>query len=225
MGKNLVNSYKGFDSDKDYSIAEAIKLVKELSFEKFDPSIEVSFNLNLNVKKAEEQLRGSIVLPHGVGKVQKMLVIVDQDQHEAVKNMGADYVGDLSIMTKVERENWFDFDYIVTVPEMMPKLAKYGKLLGPKGLMPNPKLGTVTTNIEKTISDIKKGQMEYRTNDNGLVNVSFGKKSFTEKQLIENYDALFKLIKSKRPSTVKGEYIKGISISSTMGPGIRVMKG
>lgn len=224
MNKNMKNSLAKIDKNKIYDIKSAIELVKEVSFEKFDPSIEVSFNLNLNVKQSNQQLRGTIVLPNGTGKAAKVLVIGNREDQEIAKQSGADYSEDIEIMEKVERESWFDFKFIVTTPEYMPKLAKYGKLLGPKGLMPNPKLGTVTTNIKEAVENIKKGQIEYRTNDNGLINLPIGKKSFSSKALIENYETILKVIKSKRPSVVKGEYILGISISTTMGPGIKVEK-
>lgn len=223
--KNLKNSYSFIDTNKFYPIEEAIELVKKASYEKFDPAIEVSFNLNLNTRKVEQQLRGSIVLPHGIGKVSKVLVIAEGENQDIALKAGADYVNDINIINKVINENWFDFDFIVTTPSLMPKLAKYGKILGPKGLMPNPKLGTVTNDIKTAVENIKRGQIEYRTNDNGLINIMIGKKSFPTKHLVENYYTIEKLIRSKRPSTVKGEYIKNISISSTMGPGIKILKG
>ena len=221
MAKNITNARAKVE-DKSYSINEAMNLVKEVSFEKFDASVEVSFNLNLDTTQAEQQLRGSIVLPHGTGKVAKVLAIVEEGDKDAAKS--ADFVGGIEMMQKVEKENWFDFDFIVTTPSMMPKLAAFGKVLGPKGLMPNPKLGTVTTDLETAIDNIKKGQIEYRTNKEGLVNLSIGKVSFSADALIENYNSIFEIIKTKRPSSVKGEYIKGISVSSTMGPGIKVTK-
>ncbi len=222
MAKNIKNSRAKVE-DKPYSISEAMKLVKEASYEKFDASVEVSFNMNLDTTKAEQQLRGSIVLPHGTGKTAKVLAVVEDGDKDAAKN--ADHVGGIEIMEKVEKQNWFDFDFIVTTPSMMPKLAKYGKVLGPKGLMPNPKLGTVTNDIATAIDNIKKGQVEYRTNKEGLINMAIGKVSFSEDQLVENYNSIFEIIKSKKPSTVKGDYIKSITVSSTMGPGIKVDKG
>ncbi len=224
MSKNLINAQKSIEKTKIYDLESAIELIKKVSYEKFDPSIEVSFNLNLDVRQSDQQLRGSLVLPNGTGKTSKVLVIGNKDDQDIAKKAKADYVGDLEIMTKVEKENWFDFDFIVTTPEFMPKLAKYGKVLGPKGLMPNPKLGTVTTDIKTAVENIKKGQVEYRTNDNGLINLSIGKKSFTTKKLIENYNAIYEVIKSRRPAAVKGDLVNGISISTTMGPGVRIEK-
>ena len=224
MNKNLSKSTSLVEKDKMYDIKSAIELAKKVSYEKFDSSVEVSFNLNLDVKQSDQQLRGIVILPHGNGKVAKVLVIGNDEDQKIAKKAKADFVGDLDIMTKIEKENWFDFDFIVTTPEFMPRLARFGKILGPKGLMPNPKLGTVTTNIEKAVNNIKKGQIEYRTNDNGLINISIGKKSFTTDQLIENFDKIYSLIKSRRPATVKGDLVISIFISTTMGPGIKVEK-
>ncbi|BDU67819.1 MAG: 50S ribosomal protein L1 [Candidatus Tyloplasma litorale] len=208
--------------NKEYSIEEAIKLAKEISFEKFDPSFNLSMNLNLNTTHADQQLRGSLVLPHGTGKNSKVLVVVDSVDFARAKDAKADYVGGIELIEKIKNENWFDFDFIVTTPEFMPKLAKYGRLLGPKGLMPNPKLGTVTKNIEKIVSDIKKGQIEYKTDKEGIISVPFGKKSFNNQELVENFKTIFNLIKNKRPAVVKGTYIYTTVISTTMGPGIKV---
>lgn len=224
MSKNLKEAYKQVSKDKVYTIKEGIDLLKKVSYEKFNPSIEVSFNLNLNVKKVEQQMRGSIVLPHGNGKIAKVLVVADKDDQEIAKKSGADFYGDETILNKIEKENWFAFDFIVTTPKFMSKFAKFGKLLGPKGLMPNPKLGTVTTNIEKAIKDIKHGQVEYRTNQQGIINLSIGKKSFKTDMLVENYKFVFNTIKSKKPASLKGDLIKTIHVSTTMGPGILIDK-
>lgn len=210
------------DANKEYDILEAIKLAKEISYEKFDTTFNLSINLNLNTAHADQQLRGSIVLPHGTGNIAKVLVVADHDVHEEAKAAKADFVGGIEIMEKIKNENWFEFDFIVTTPSFMPQLAKYGKLLGPKGLMPNPKLGTVTTKIEKVVSDIKKGQVEYRTDKEGIVSINFGKKSFTDEKLAENFKLLYNTVKSLRPAAVKGTYIQTTSISTTMGPGIKV---
>ncbi|BDV03187.1 50S ribosomal protein L1 [Candidatus Hepatoplasma crinochetorum] len=224
ISKQLKKANDLIDRDHLYSIDEGLTIIRKISYEKFDPSVEVSFNLNLDVKKASQQLRGSIVLPHGVGKIAKVLVVGDKNDQDEGKKAGADYVNDELVLEKIQRENWFDFNYIVTTPKYMAKFAKYGKLLGPKGLMPNPKLGTVTKDIKVAVENIKKGQIEYRTNDQGLINLSIGKLSFSDQKLKENYQAIFNLIKAKRPSEVKGEYIINISLSTTMGPGIRIAK-
>ncbi len=222
MTKNYKNAISKIKEDKLYTIEEAIKLAKEISFEKFDTSFNLSMNLNLDTTHAEQQLRGSIVLPNGTGKTAKVLVVADSKDHDIAKEAKADYVGGIEIMEKIKIENWFDFDFIVTTPDFMPKIAKYGRILGPKGLMPNPKLGTVTNNIKKTIENIKKGQIEYKTDKEGIVSSIFGKKSFDDKKLVENYNAIFNLVKSKRPAAVKGTYIYTSTISTTMGPGIKI---
>ncbi len=221
MSKNY-NAAIAKVEDKLYTIEEAIKLAKEISFEKFDSSLNLAMNLNLNTTHADQQLRGSIVLPNGTGKTAKVLVVADSGDHAAAKSAGADYVGGIEMMEKIKIENWFDFDFIVTTPDFMPQLAKYGRLLGPKGLMPNPKLGTVTKNLEKAVSDIKKGQVEYKTDKEGIVAVAFGKASFTDEQLVENYRSIYDLVKAKRPAAVKGTYIYTTVISTSMGPGIKV---
>ncbi len=222
ISKKLKASYESFDKDKAYSIEEAIVLVKKVAYEKFDPAIEASFNLNLDTTQAEQQLRGSIVLPNGTGRSAKVLVIGEQADQDIALAAGADHVGNMEIMEKVSAQNWFDFEFIVTTPLMMPKLAKFGRLLGPKGLMPNPKLGTVTTDIKTAVENIKKGQLEYRTDKEGIISLSIGKKSFKNELLVENFTAIYDLIKSLRPHTIKGTYINNISISTTMGPGIKV---
>lgn len=222
MNKNYKAALAKVDADKLYTIEEAIKLAKEISFEKFDASLNLAMNLNLNTAHADQQLRGSIVLPHGTGKTSKVLVVADSGDHAAAQAAGADYVGGIEMMEKIKIENWFDFDFIVTTPDFMPQLAKYGRLLGPKGLMPNPKLGTVTKNLEKAVSDIKKGQIEYKTDKEGIVASVFGKKSFDDDKLVENFKSIFDLVKGKRPAAVKGTYIYTTVISTTMGPGIKV---
>ena len=225
MNKNYENAIKKIEADKFYTIEEAIKLAKDISFEKFDPTFELSINLNLNTAHADQQLRGSLILPNGTGKISKVLVIADSKDYEVAKAAQADYVGGIEMMEKIKTENWFDFDFIVTTPEFMPQLAKYGRILGPKGLMPNPKLGTVTNNIKKVVEDIKKGQIEYKTDKEGIVAVPFGKKSFDDNKLIENYKTIYDLVKSKRPASVKGTYIYSSTISTTMGPGVKVKLG
>lgn len=208
--------------DKLYTIEDAIKLAKEISYEKFDASIDIAMNLNLDTQHADQQLRGPLVLPHGTGKISKVLVVTDLINYDAAKKAKADYIGGIEMMEKIKNENWYDFDFIVTTPDFMPQLAKYGRLLGPKGLMPNPKLGTVTNDIEKIVSDIKKGQIEYKTDKEGIVAAPFGKKSFDDAKLIENFKSIFDLVKSKRPSVVKGTYIYTTAISTTMGPSIKI---
>ena len=179
-------------------------------------------NLNLDVKKADQQLRGAVVLPNGTGKTKKILVIAKGEQAKIATANGADYVGDTDMITKIEKENWFDFDVIIATPEMMPMLGKIGKLLGPKGLMPNPKTGTVTNDVEKAINETKKGKVNYRTDSFGNVHGIFGKASFDDEKLAENLKAFVSVILKSKPATAKGIYVKNISISSTMGPGIKL---
>ncbi|NOQ50409.1 MAG: 50S ribosomal protein L1 [Mycoplasmataceae bacterium] len=222
--KNLKIAYSNFNENKEYSITEGIEILKKNSFEKFDPAVEVAFNLNLDTTKAEQQIRGSIVLPHGTGRNAKVLVIGETADLEIAKQAGADHTGGIEIMDKVTKNNWFDFDFIVTTPLFMPKLARFGKVLGPKGLMPNPKLGTVTTDVKTAVENIKKGQLEYRTDKEGIIALSIGKKSFPTTDLVENYNVIFNLIKDKKPNNLKGNYLNTITISSTMGPGIKIIK-
>ena len=220
--KKYVEVASKVDRTKLYTKEEAIKLVKETTVTKFDSSVELVLRLNLDTKKADQQLRGATVLPNGTGKTKKVLVLAKGNLAKEAKEAGADYVGDMDMIDKISNENWFDFDIMVATPDMMPALGKIGKLLGPKGLMPNPKTGTVTMDVAKTVNEIKKGRVEYRTDSFGNVAVIIGKTSFTEKQLLENLNAFVALIIKLKPATVKGEYIKNISVSTTMGPGIKV---
>lgn len=219
--RHIANLEK-IDKNKTYSIEEAIDLVKATSNSKFDETLEVAMNLNLDVKKADQQLRGAVVLPYGTGKTKRILVLAKGDQAKAAEAAKADYVGDVDMITKIEQENWFDFDVIIATPEMMPMLGKIGKLLGPKGLMPNPKTGTVTTDVAKAIEEVKKGKVNYRTDSFGNVHGIFGKASFEENKLVENLKTFVNVILKSKPSTSKGTYVKNITISSTMGPGVKI---
>ena len=221
-GKKYVEAASKVERSRAYTKEEAIKLVKETSTTKFDASVELAMRLNLDTKKADQQLRGAIVLPNGTGKTKKVLVLAKGPMATAAKEAGADYVGEADMIEKIEKENWFDFDVIVATPDMMPALGKIGKILGPKGLMPNPKTGTVTMDTKKAVEDIKKGRVEYRTDSYGNVQVIIGKVSFTEEQLLENMNAFVSLILKTKPAVVKGTYVRNISVSSTMGPGIKI---
>ena len=221
-GKKYVEAANKVEKNKLYTKAEAIKLVKATSTAKFDESVELALRLNLDTKKADQQLRGAIVLPNGTGKTKKVLVITKGDQATKAKEAGADYVGDTDMIEKIEKENWFDFDTLIATPDMMPALGKIGRVLGPKGLMPNPKTGTGTTDVVKAVEDVKKGRVEYRTDSYGNVAASIGKVSFDESKLQENLEAFVSLILKSKPSAVKGEYVKNITISTTMGPGIKI---
>lgn len=220
--KRYASLVQNVEKNKMYDYKEAIKLVKETSNLKFDSTIEVAMNLNLDTKKADQQLRGAIALPNGTGKTKKILVLAKGEQARIAKEAGADYVGDTDMIEKMEKENWFPFDVIVATPEMMPLLGKIGKILGPKGLMPNPKTGTVTMEVDKAVNEIKKGKVNYRTDSFGNVHGIIGKSSFDNKMLEENLRAFVNTILKVKPTTVKGTYVKNISISSTMGPGIKI---
>lgn len=221
-GKKYLEASKKIEKSKLYSKEEAVQLAKETSTTSFDASIEVAMNLNLDTKKADQQLRGALVLPNGTGKTKKVLVIAKGAQAEAAKEAGADYVGDMDMLTKIEKENWFDFDTMIATPDMMPALGRIGKILGPKGLMPNPKTGTVTMDTKKTVEEVKKGRVEYRTDSYGNIHALIGKVSFDTDKLVENLNSFVSLINKSKPATVKGKYILNISISSTMGPGIKI---
>ena len=210
------------ERNKLYTKEEAIDLVKKTSTTKFDASVEIAMRLNLDTKKADQQLRGALVLPNGTGKTKTVLVIAKGDAAKAAKEAGADFVGDADMLEKIEKENWFGFDVMIATPDMMPQLGKIGKLLGPKGLMPNPKTGTVTTDTAKAVAEVKKGRVEYRTDSYGNVHAIIGKVSFDNKKLIENLDAFVSLILKSKPAVVKGKYVKNISVSTTMGPGVKI---
>ena len=220
-GRLYVEASKSVDKDKLYTPEEAVKLVKSLSKRKFDETVEIAMNLNIDTTKSEQQVRSSFTLPNGTGKTKKILVVTKTKADEA-KEAGADYVGDEDMIEKIVKENWFDFDTMVATPEMMVSLGKIGKILGPKGLMPNPKTGTVTVNIKDAIANIRKGMVEYRADSNGNVHAIVGKVSFDEDKLTENLVAFIKEVIKNKPSGVKGTFVKNISISSTMGPGVKI---
>ena len=220
--KKYTEALSKIEKNKVYTKEEAVKLVKMTSTSSFDGSVEVAMRLNLDTKKADQQLRGAIVLPKGTGKTKKVLVIARGEKATQAKEAGADYVGDVDMLEKIEKENWFDFDTMIATPDMMPLLGKLGKVLGPKGLMPNPKTGTVTLDVVKAIEEVKAGRVEYRTDSYGNTHGIIGKVSFSDEDLLANLDAFVTHIIKLRPATVKGDYVKNISIASTMGPGIKV---
>ncbi|CAM12002.1 50S ribosomal protein L1 [Candidatus Phytoplasma australiense] len=210
-----------FDIKKRYPLQEAIKLTKQSQITKFDATVECAFHLNLDPKKADQNLRGALVLPHGTGKTLKLAVIAKGEQAKIAKEAQADYVGDEDLIEKISK-NWFDFDVLVSTPEMMPQLSKLGRLLGPKGLMPNPKTGTVTDNVGQAVSEIKNGKIEYRLDKNGNIHAIIGKTSFEEHKLLENLKTLYLQLMRIKPRTAKGNYIKNVTISTTMSPGIKI---
>ena len=220
--KKYIEAMSKVERNKVYPKEEAVKLVKETSISSFDGSVEIAMRLNVDTKKADQQLRGAIVLPKGTGKITKVLVIAKGEKANQAREAGADYVGDVDMLEKIEKENWFDFDTIIATPDMMPLLGKLGRVLGPKGLMPNPKTGTVTLDVAKAVNEVKAGRVEYRADSFGIIHGVIGKVSFSEEDLLENLNAFVNTILRVKPATVKGDYVKSISISSTMGPGIKV---
>ena len=220
--KRYVANLEKLDKNKAYSVEEAVKLVKETSNSKFDGTVEVAMNLNLDTKKNDQQLRGAVVLPNGTGKSKRILVLAKGDQAKAAKEAGADFVGDVDMIQKIEKESWFDYDVIIATPEMMPLLGKIGKLLGPKGLMPNPKTGTVTMDVAKAVKDAKAGKVEYRADKQGMIHCPIGKIQFAEADLIKNYATLADAIIKAKPASAKGTFVKSVYLSTTMGPGIKL---
>ena len=222
FGKKYVEASKLVEANKAYSLTEAVELVKKTSVTKFDSSVEVAVKLNIDTKKADQQLRGSLVLPNGNGKTKRILVLAKGSAAEAAKKAGADFVGEQDLIDKIAKENWFEYDVIIATPDMMPLLGRIGKILGPRGLMPNPKTGTVTADPAKAVEDVKKGMIEYRADQYGNVHSMVGKVSFDDNKLVENIAYVIAQIVKAKPATVKGKYIQNISLSSTMGPGIHV---
>lgn len=220
-GKKYKAALAQVDRTKTYPYAEAVALAKKTSTTKFDSSIEACFNLNIDPRQADQNIRGAMVLPNGTSRSQKVLVIADGAKAEEAKAAGADFVGADDMLEQI-KNGWLGFDVIVATPNMMGKLGRFGKLLGPKGLMPNPKTGTVTMNIAQAVEEIKKGKVEYRTDKDGNVNVMIGKASFTDEALAENFKALYDQIAKVRPASVKGNYMNSVTVASTMGPGVKV---
>ena len=219
--KNFVAAKEKVDRAKKYDVAEAIALAKELDYAKFDATVEVSYNLNIDVKKADQQIRGAMVLPHGTGKTQSVVVIARGEKAKEAEAAGADYVGDAELISKIS-DGWLDFDVMVATPDMMGQVGRLGRVLGPKGLMPNPKTGTVTMDVTKAVNDIKAGQVTYRADKAGIVNVPIGKVSFENDKLVENLKALHEQIVRLKPASAKGTYITNLSLTTTFGPGIKL---
>ncbi|MBO5712739.1 MAG: 50S ribosomal protein L1 [Clostridia bacterium] len=222
-GKKYTDSAKTFDGSKQYELSEAMDIVLATAKAKFDETIEFHTRLGVDPKQADQQVRGVLVLPNGTGKTQRVLVIAKGDKADAATAAGADYVGAEEIVQKIQKENWFEFDVVITTPDMMGVVGRIGKVLGPKGLMPSPKSGTVTMDVAKAIKEVKAGKVEYRLDKTAIIHCSIGKKSFGKEKLMENYNALLDAIIKAKPAAAKGQYIKGISIASTMGPGVKVV--
>lgn len=220
-GKKYQEAFKLVDTNKRYSATEALELVCKTSITKFDATVEAAFRLQLDPRKAEQNLRGAIVLPNGTGKTRKVLVIARGAKAEEATAAGADFVGDDDMINKIN-QGWFDFDVIVATPDMMGKLGRLGRVLGPKGLMPNPKTGTVTMDVAKAVAEIKNGKVEYRVDKVGNVHMPIGKVSFGAEKLSANLQTVYDLFVKLRPATVKGTYMKNLSVSSTMGPGVHI---
>ncbi len=222
-GKNYIDSKKLIDNAKLYESNEAMALAIQTAKSKFDETIELHVKLGVDSRHADQQVRGVVVLPNGTGKTVRVLAIAKGDKADEARAAGADFVGAEDMIEKIQKENWFDYDVIVTTPDMMGLVGRMGKILGPKGLMPNPKSGTVTMDITRAINDIKAGKVEYRVDKQNIVHVPFGKKSFGEEKLLENFNTLMEALIKAKPAAAKGVYLKSVYITSTMGPSIRVM--
>ncbi|MCK1976612.1 50S ribosomal protein L1 [Jeotgalicoccus huakuii] len=220
-GKKYQAALEKFDQNSTFSIEEAVKLAKETSIVNFDASVDVAFRLGIDTRKNDQQIRGALVLPHGTGKTQRVLVFAKGDKAKEAEAAGADYVGEAELAQKING-GWFDFDVIVATPDMMGEVGKLGRVLGPKGLMPNPKTGTVTMDVTKAVEEIKAGKVEYRAEKAGIVHVGIGKVSFSDEQLVDNFKAVHDILEKAKPSSSKGVYFKSVTVSSTMGPGITV---
>ena len=221
-GKKYIDSKKSYDRAKTYEIAEAMDIVLSTAKAKFDETVELHVKLGVDPKQADQQVRGVLVRPHGTGKSVKVLVIAKGEKADAAQAAGADFVGAEEIVAKIQKENWFDFDVVITTPDMMGVVGRIGKLLGPKGLMPNPKSGTVTMDVVKAIQDVKAGKVEYRLDKSAIIHCPIGKVSFGKEKLVENYTALYEAIVKAKPAAAKGQYVKSINLASTMGPGVKV---
>ena len=222
-GKKYQDSVKAFDLTKQYEAAEAVNVLLETAKAKFDETIELHVRLGVDPRQADQQVRGVLVLPHGTGKTKRVLVIAKGAKADAAQAAGADFVGAEELIAKIQNENWFDFDVMITTPDMMGMVGRIGRVLGPKGLMPNPKSGTVTMDVEKAIAEVKAGKVEYRLDKTAIIHCPIGKKSFGAEKLVENYTALMDAIVKAKPAAAKGTYLKSVTLASTMGPGVKVL--
>ena len=222
LAKRYAESSKLVEKNKEYEIKEALEIVEKMPKPKFDETVELHVKLGVDSKHADQQVRGTVVLPNGTGKTQKVLVFAKGPKAEEAQKAGADFVGAEELIPKIQNENWFDYDVVVATPDMMGVVGRLGKVLGPKGLMPNPKSGTVTMDVTKAISEIKSGKVEYRLDKSNIIHLGFGKVSFGTEKLAENYDVIMNAIIKAKPAAAKGQYIKSVAITTTMGPGIYI---
>ena len=222
MGKNYVESAKLINREELYSPEEALDLAVKTAKAKFDETIELHVRLGVDPRHADQQVRGAVVLPNGTGKTVRVLVFAKGEKAQEARNAGGDFVGEMDLVDKIQKENWFDFDVVVATPDMMGAIGKLGRVLGPKGLMPNPKSGTVTFDVTKALAEIKAGKVEYRLDKTAIIHVPIGKKSFGQEKLGVNFKAVMDAIVKAKPAAAKGQYVKSISVSSTMGPGVKI---
>lgn len=222
FSKKFQDSFKAFDKAKLHDVSEAVDVLKELPSAKFDETVELHLKLGVDSRHADQQVRGAVVLPHGTGKTKKVLVFAKGEKVTEAEKAGADFVGGEDMVEKIQKENWFDFDVVVATPDMMGVVGRLGRVLGPKGLMPNPKSGTVTFELDRAINDIKAGKVEYRLDKTNIIHVPVGKKSFESEKLTENLKALLEAVVKAKPAASKGQYLRSITLTSTMGPGIRI---
>ena len=221
-GKKYLEAAKAYDKLTLYDKAEAIEIVKKTATAKFDETVEAHIRTGCDGRHADQQVRGAVVLPNGTGKTVRVLVFAKGAKADEAKAAGAEFVGEMDLVTKIQKENWFDFDIVVATPDMMGVVGRLGRILGPKGLMPNPKAGTVTMNVAQAVKEIKAGKIEYRLDRNNIIHVPIGKASFSQEALLQNFDALLEALNKARPSAVKGQYMRSITLASTMGPGVKV---
>ena len=221
-GKKYVEAAKAINRTTLYDVAEAVALVKQTAVAKFDETIEAHIRTGCDGRHADQQIRGAVVLPHGTGKKVRILVFAKDAKAAEAQAAGADYVGGMELIEKIQKENWFEFDVVVATPDMMGVVGRIGRILGPKGLMPNPKAGTVTMDVAKAIKDIKAGKIEYRLDKTNIIHVPLGKASFTDEQIADNFQTLIDAINKARPAAVKGQFLKSVTLTSTMGPGVKM---
>ena len=222
LAKKYAESLKSYDRSKSYDLGEAVKIVLDTAKAKFDETIELHVRLGVDPRQADQQVRGVLVLPNGTGKQKKVLVIAKGDKADAATAAGADYVGPEETIQRIQKDNWFDFDVMITTPDMMGVVGRIGRILGPKGLMPNPKSGTVTMDVARAVQEVKAGKVEYRLDKTAIIHCPIGKKSFGDVKLVENFNALMEAIVKAKPATSKGQYIKSVTLTATMGPGVKV---